>query len=134
VSFSSAQAIATAQATVSPSIRDAFGQEMFFSVCPAWNVKPAAAIEHQPVVSDIPTLILAGDNDPATPPAWGKLAAQNLSNSHYFEFPWVAHGVIYGSSLAASCAQNMMNAFVADPATAPDSTCINSYKVFFVTK
>ena len=134
VSFSSAQAIATANATVFSRLREAFDQGTFFSVCPTWDVKPAAAIENQPVVSDIPTLILAGDNDPATPPAWGKLAAQTLSNSHYFEFPWAAHGVIYGVSPAASCAQSMMNAFVADPATAPDSTCINSLKVFFVTK
>jgi pimeloyl-ACP methyl ester carboxylesterase len=134
VSFSSAQAIATANATVFPRLRDALDQGTFFSVCPAWDVKPAAAIENQPVASNIPTLILAGDNDPATPPAWGKLAAQTLSNSHYFEFPWVAHGVIYGDNPAASCAQNMMNAFVADPNTAPDSTCINSLKVFFVTK
>jgi len=134
VSFSSAQAIATASAPVFPRLRDAVDQGLFFPLCPAWNVKPAAAIENQPVTSAIPTLILAGDNDPATPPAWGKLAAQTLSNSHYFEFPWVAHGVIYGASPAASCAQSMLNAFVIDPVSVPASTCINGLKVFFVTE
>jgi len=131
--FTSPQAIATANATVSSRLQDAFGQG-FSATCPVWKVKPAAALENQPVVSNIPTLILTGDDDPATPPAWGKLAAQTLSNSYYFEFTWAAHGVIYGSGPAASCSQGMMNAFVSDPTSAPDSACMKDLKVSFVTK
>jgi hypothetical protein len=38
-------------------------------VCDAWQVPPAPAKENQPVVSSVPTLIMAGEFDPDTPPA-----------------------------------------------------------------
>jgi pimeloyl-ACP methyl ester carboxylesterase len=103
-------------------------------MCPVWNVEPAAAIENQPVVSDIPTLLLTGDNDPGSPPAWSISTAENLSHSYYFVFPWASHGLIYGGSSAASCARSMMNAFIADPTTAPDSACLDTLVVTFITK
>ena len=132
--FPSAHATPTANAAVSSRIQDAYGRDPFGECSALWKVKPAAAFDNQPVVSDIPTLILTGDNDPATPPAWGKLAAQTLSKSYYFEFTWAAHGVIYGSGPAASCSQGMMNAFVANPTSAPDSTCMKDLRVSFVKK
>ena len=136
VSFTSPQAIATASATVSPRLRDTLQRRFIFpdlAMCAEWGTKPAAAIENQPVVSDIPTLILAGDNDPITPPAWGKLAAQTLSHSHFFEFPWVGHAVL-GAGVWGSCSQSMVSAFIADPNSAPDATCLSKLKVFFIPR
>jgi pimeloyl-ACP methyl ester carboxylesterase len=135
VNFTSPQAVATASATMFSRLRDAIHQQFVFpdlATCAEWRTKPAA-IENQPVASDIPTLILAGDNDPITPPAWGQLAAQTLSQSHFFEFRWVGHGVL-GAGVWGSCSQSMVSAFLADPHSAPDSTCLSKLKVFFVTK
>jgi pimeloyl-ACP methyl ester carboxylesterase len=134
-SFSSTEAIEAANAAVLlPRLAEAVNQGWTFAMCSVWNVEPAAEIENKPVVSDIPTLLLAGDNDPGSPPAWSISTAENLSHSYSFEFPWASHGLIYGGTPAADCARSMMSAFIADPATTPDSTCIDSLKVTFVTE
>ena len=133
-SFSSAQAIEAANAAVEPRLAEAVNQGWYFAMCPAWNVEPADPIENKPVVSNIPTLLLTGDNDPGTSPAWVKSTAGKLNNSYSFEFPWASHWLIYGDTSTASCAQSMMSAFIADPVSTPDSTCINLLRVIFVTE
>jgi hypothetical protein len=133
ISISSAQASEITNTEVSQRLQDAVNQGRYLSLCPAWNVEPAVE-EIQPVVSDIPTLLLTGDNDPASPPAWGISTAENLSNSYFFEFPGASHGLIYGPSSASICARNMMNAFITDPTTKPDSACIDRLTVTFMTR
>ena len=131
--FSSPQALATANAAVLSRLQQAIDMQSFFAACSGWGAQPAAASVNQPVVSAIPTLVLAGDNDPVTPPAWSKAAASTLGHSYYFEFPWVGHGVL-GAGVWGSCSKSMASAFLADPNAAPDSTCMSDLKVFFVTK
>lgn len=131
-SFSSPQVVATANAAVPPRLRDASDDTLLFTVCAGWGARPAPAIENQPVASAIPTLILAGDSDPITPPRWGRAAAETLSKSYTFEFPGVGHGVL-GAGPWGSCSEGMASAFLADPGSAPDSTCLSGSGVFFVT-
>jgi pimeloyl-ACP methyl ester carboxylesterase len=131
----SSDKVPAASASAAPRLREIIQQDVYLglAICEWWKAQPADAIENQPVVSDIPTLILAGDNDPVTPPAWGQLAAQNLSRSQYFEFPWVGHGVL-GSGIWGSCSQGIAQAFLTDPHSKPDSACLSKLKPFFVTK
>lgn len=82
--FSSPETVAAASVAVLPRIREALDVEMIFPLCAAWGAKPADPVENEPVISDIPTLILEGDYDPATPPAWGQLAAETLNQAYYF--------------------------------------------------
>ena len=133
-SFSSTQDIQAADAAVSPRLAEAINQGAAFSLCSAWDVEPAAAIENKPVVSEIPTLLLTGDNDPATSQVWAKSTAGGLNNSYSFEFPWASHWLIFGDTPAAGCAQSMMSAFIADPVSKPDSACIDLLKVTFETQ
>lgn len=90
-------------------------------ICATWGARPPNTEQDQPVVSDIPTLVLAGQFDPVTPPDWGRLAAQTLSRSYVFEFPGTGHGVIYARP---TCGFDVVSAFLADPAAKPDATCI----------
>ena len=94
--------------------------ELAQEVCAMWNAGNAGSIENQPVHSDIPTLILSGEYDPITPPAWGQMAQQDLSHSFFFGFPGMGHGV----SLSGDCPREMVLAFVDDPAQSPNDTCI----------
>jgi pimeloyl-ACP methyl ester carboxylesterase len=89
--------------------------------CPAWPVRPAPRSFNQPVSSRIPTLVLAGEWDPSTPPTWGRRAASHLSQSYFVEFPGLGHVV----TRTSSCAQSLLQAFVAQPRTAPDETCVH---------
>jgi pimeloyl-ACP methyl ester carboxylesterase len=96
------------------------GYELERVMCNFWGAGEPDAIENQPVQSDIPTLVLAGQYDPITPPAWGKLAAESLSNSYFYEFPGYGHGV----SVVDGCSTDITQAFFADPASPPDTGCL----------
>ncbi len=117
------QAMPAAVQMVEPETRHYFltALQNIYANCQLWNVQPVPEAQKQPVTSAIPTLILAGEYDPATSPAYGKLAAQTLSKSYFFLFPGIGHGVI-GRTY---CATSMFQAFVALPNQAPDSTCMS---------
>lgn len=88
--------------------------------CDIWDVTKSAAIENQPVVSNIPTLIFSGLYDPITPYQWGDDAQSYLKNSFHFIFPNVGHGAIN----AEPCAEEIMVSFLDNPQQLPNSTCI----------
>jgi len=94
-----------------------------YSACQVWGVKPVPAVQKEPVRSSIPTLILQGEYDPVTPPANGMLAAQTLGKRYFFLFPGVGHGV---STPISTCPEDIMNAFLENPAEKPDASCISS--------
>lgn len=91
-----------------------------YTVCATWDVGSAPAVENEAIRSDLPTLVLAGEYDPITPPAWGQLVATNLPHATYLEFPGLGHAV----STAGDCPQGITLAFFADPTAAPDASCI----------
>jgi hypothetical protein len=103
-------------------LRDYFidGFEMDRTMCRIWRVHEASATENEPVQSDIPTLVLAGQYDPITPPAWGQQAAESLSNSFFYEFAGFGHGV----SLDHACPESIAQSFLSNPAAAPDTACM----------
>jgi len=95
--------------------------ESLFTICEMWGAEEADPIENEPVWSDIPTLILAGEYDPITSPAWGELAAETLSNSFYYEFPGVGHGA---SVSGEACPLYVALSFLDDPMSEPDTSCV----------
>ena len=95
-----------------------------YSVCPGWGAGEADARENEPVTSGIPTLIMTGEYDPIVPPGWGQRAAETLTNSHFFQYRGMGHGVSYGD-----CPRSMMLVFLDDPSTAPDDACIAEMEV-----
>ncbi len=105
---------------IQPALQSSLQQE--YDSCRVWNVQKAPAAQKQPVVSDIPTLVLTDEYDPITPPTNGKLAAQTLKNSYYFLFPGLGHGAEYNSS----CVNSIISAFDDTPTQRPSSTCVAS--------
>lgn len=91
-----------------------------FTTCDLWDVPAAPAVENEIVTSDVPTLILAGEFDPITPPAWGARTHERLSNSYLVTFPGLGHGV----SLAGDCPRSVVMAFLEDPSSEPDIGCL----------
>ena len=73
--------IAEAESDVDPGIVRALGFQLESSqaVCRAWGFREADDRDQEPVISDIPTLILAGEWDPSTPPSYGRLARRSSS-------------------------------------------------------
>ena len=95
--------------------------ESLFTICEIWGGEEADPIENELVSSDMPTLVLAGEYDPITPPAWGELAADTLDNSFYYEFRGVGHGA---SLSGEECPLSVALAFLDDPTTEPDTSCV----------
>ncbi len=91
-----------------------------FPVCEIWSAGKAEASANQPVESYVPALILSGEFDPITPPAWGFHAAESLTNAFAFEFPGVGHG----ASIVDSCPKKIMVDFLRKPDQPPDAACI----------
>jgi pimeloyl-ACP methyl ester carboxylesterase len=102
-------------------IRDHFVTPFLFDLCAVWESGEAAPIEDQAIASDTPTLVIAGVFDPVTPPSWSRLAEETLSNSFYYEFPNVGHGVIRSDE----CALEIALQFLSDPLAEPDAACMN---------
>jgi pimeloyl-ACP methyl ester carboxylesterase len=115
--FSAAQGVQPQIAAFFPA-----SVEPLFAVCQDWGLLPLESVENQPVHSEVPALVLAGEYDPITPPAWGESVAGDLTNAFYFAFPGNGHWVTRSST----CALEMALAFWEDPASAPDSSCIGT--------
>ena len=91
------------------------------------------SLETRPVVSEIPSLILAGSVDPITPPVNAQLLKKSLPNSFLFEFPGRGHGL----TLNTECAKSIAYDFLNDPLATPGSDCIEKMEanpINWVTK
>ncbi|NDJ61972.1 MAG: alpha/beta hydrolase [Chloroflexi bacterium] len=93
--------------------------ETWFADCTIWQVGAPDPSEDQPVRSDSPVLILAGQYDPVTPPEWGRLAAETLPNSTFLTFRGVGHSVID----SGPCPVQIVTAFLAAPDDPVDAAC-----------
>jgi pimeloyl-ACP methyl ester carboxylesterase len=115
------------RALVNPTIAHAFAYpDAYMRACPHFGVPAPDPIEGEPVHSDVPALIFAGGYDPNTPPAFGRLAAETLPNSSYFEFRGFGHVVLFQQAPTGppGCAMAVMAAFLDDPLHAPDGSCV----------
>jgi pimeloyl-ACP methyl ester carboxylesterase len=92
-----------------------------FTLCEAWDIEPGDPVVNEPVVSDVPALIFAGQFDPITPTVWGQMAAKTLSNSFFYEFPNLGHGVMDSDP----CALEIGLQFLDDPIKEPDASCMD---------
>lgn len=57
------------------------------AACGEWPRRPLPASLADPVVSDVPALLVSGAYDPATAPRWGTVAARTLRNSLHLVVP-----------------------------------------------
>ena len=62
--------------------------------CKVWPRGEVPADFHQPVVSDIPVLLMSGERDPVTPPQYASQAAETFSNSLNLVAKGQAHSVM----------------------------------------
>jgi len=132
VRFSSLESAASA-AGVHPRLREYLlpNAQIVFALCEAWGAKEADPIENKAVVSNIPTLVLAGEYDPITPPAWGLAAAETLTQVYYLTFPAVGHGAL----TTDPCARAVVDVFLDNPNAAPRPDCLaNLATLDFITR
>lgn len=95
-------------------------------VCEVWGVSALGERENQAVRSDIPTLIISGEYDNATPPEPAAQMQQHLSNSYHIVFKgWHHTPTTYWSD---PCGMAVANAFFNNPEQKPDLECLQRIK------
>lgn len=97
------------------------------AACDAWPRAPLDPAFREPVVSDVPTLIVSGEWDPATPPGNGDHVARHLSRSLHLVVPGGGHG--FAGMENAECVDRVMSDFVrAASVEGLDTSCVRTVR------
>ncbi len=89
-------------------------------LCDIWGAQARPPSANSPVKSAIPALLLSGNYDPITPPAYADMARETLSAAYNYLLPNVGHGVLRSER----CAVEIALQFIDNPNAEPDSGCI----------
>lgn len=101
------------------------------AACRLWPRGSVPAAYFEPVVSEVPALVLSGDLDPVTPPAWGEAVVRHLRNGRHFIATATGHGVA-----TTPCGLRVVEDFLdKGSASQLDASCLTAPRrpPFFVT-
>jgi pimeloyl-ACP methyl ester carboxylesterase len=110
-----------------------FGPRLMSMVkaCEFWPRGEVAPTFYEPVVSNVPVLIMSGELDPVTPPAWGDAVASHLKRARHFVVPGTGHG-----AAGAGCGLRLVQEFLnRGSAEGLDPKCLSEVRrpPFFLT-
>ena len=92
-----------------------------YDACDHW--KDDSTVELNKVAkSDVPVLLLAGEDDPVTPIDWAEEVWRNYPNAEMFSFANVSHSVMDGKD----CVVELYSKFLEDPTKRPSADCRES--------
>ncbi len=95
--------------------------------CSIWPRSPIPRNYHEPVHSEVPTLLFSGALDPVTPAAQGEEVARSLPNSLHVVVPHGGHG--YEGLEGTECLDRLWRAFVEQgSARGLDSDCVRAIR------
>jgi pimeloyl-ACP methyl ester carboxylesterase len=103
-----------------PAVASLLEHDWELHFCRFWKTTDAGERFRAPVHADVPTLVLAGEFDPVTPPEWSAAAAADLRRAFLFEFPGIGHGVLDSHD----CAVEVVRAFFARPEAPQSPPCL----------
>lgn len=93
------------------------------AACKAWPRGAAPARFHEPVISDVPVLLVSGPYDPVTPPRWAEGVARKLSHGLHVIIPEGHHGP--GGLSHLECYDGLQAAFLERGTTdGLDTSCV----------
>ena len=102
----------------------------FADICSTWQKGEVSAEFRQPVVSDVPVLMLSGSADPITPPYHADRVAESLTNEIHLVFTNTGHG-----NLTNTCGAKIFQSFVETASIdGLDTSCVENIQPppFFV--
>jgi len=97
------------------------------AACALWPRAELPKDYAEPTRADVPALLLTGQWDPVTPPAYGDTAARHLPNSLHLVIPHGGHG--FGGLDGLDCVRNLVADFVNRGTTKGlDTSCVRSIR------
>lgn len=95
--------------------------EQYRRGCDAWPMMPVAAHLREPLRARMPALLISGERDPVTPPAYGERAAGSLPRARHVVIPGGGHAE------PSACKASVVAAFLAAGNTERlDVSCLTS--------
>ncbi|HEU4710132.1 MAG TPA: alpha/beta fold hydrolase [Pyrinomonadaceae bacterium] len=95
--------------------------------CALWPRAKIDADYTKPITSDVPVLIVTGEWDPVTPPAYGETLARTLKNSLQIIVPQGGHGL--GGLEGTDCLDRLTAKFIETGSTnGLDTSCIKTIR------
>lgn len=91
------------------------------AVCEAWGVGRAGKADNRPVVSKVPVLLISGEYDADTPPAWATRMAAGFANGYHLVFEGMGHTPT--QQWPDPCAMQVARAFFNNPRQSPVADC-----------
>lgn len=95
--------------------------------CATWGAGQAGPGAAEAVTGRVPTLVLTGEFDPLSPPAWGAAVAARLDDATVVQVDGAGHRVVD----VDGCTQGLVTDFLANPRAAVDGTCAADRAVEF---
>lgn len=102
----------------------------FVEACSHWPQGEVSASFREPLVSDVPTLLLSGQADPITPPRHAEALAASLTNERHLIFEGMGHG-----NLTNRCSLKIFQEFLEEGTVEElDTACVEGVRPppFFV--
>ncbi|KLI98318.1 cysteine protease [Luteimonas sp. FCS-9] len=97
---------------------------MFFGACRTWPAGAPPADHTAPLRSDVPALLLSGELDPVTPPAYAERVLAGLPNARHLVLDGQGHG-----TLALGCTPKLVAQFIeSTDAKALDAACLDAMR------
>ncbi len=97
---------------------------MFFGACRTWPTGTPPANHTTALQSDVPALLLSGELDPVTPPAYAERVAAGLSNGRHLVLKGQGH-----ANFALGCMPKLLAQFIeSTDAKALDVTCLDGMR------
>lgn len=90
------------------------------AACAVWPRGAVSTALSQPVNSDVPALLLSGERDPVTPPAYGEAVAAGLPNSLHIVAAGQGHNIFFRGCLPTLVAEFL----AAGSAAGLDTSCV----------
>lgn len=105
-----------------PRVRKFVENQWDNDLCRLWKVpkKGSSKPSGQPVISEVPTLFLAGQYDPVTPPRWARRAASRFKQGYFVELRGIGHGTVDSDT----CASAVIRDFLQSPWLKPTTDCL----------
>ena len=110
------------QRTLSNSLFGDNFTELVMQRCDIWDSVAVDASFKTDVESDIPTLLLSGELDPVTPPAFAEKAMETLSNAQHLVAKGQGH-----IAATRGCMPKIVGQFIADPKAELETECMDNF-------
>lgn len=90
--------------------------------CSLWPRGTVTPAYHEPLVTDVPVLLISGAYDPVTPPSRGERLAAHLGRSRHLVVPGAGHGM--SGVRNGACIDRAMVDFLSRGLDAVDASCV----------